>query len=265
MGWGLGRCAFHRIRAGPAGIGEGIDAALNPDEPVVDVAQQDLGRIWPRWRSTNGRCASERLLTIGGHDGLALAAPRRDHPGGGDVRPRFWSDVWRRASDATAPARPALRFCPMLRPRAGRSRAGGIAFSPLNRSPGRDRAAMRAQPARLSLLAAERSTACSTRSRVKVSLSSPMITAVGSPSRSATRSQQRTSTPKPNFSRKRLTGRCQGRAKVAKRDRLRLHGALGRSGLGGAEICLLHGCWPLCVLSSIKGELGESTAIAKYH
>jgi len=61
----------------------------------------------------------------------------------------------------------------------------------------------------ISSQAAERSTACRTRSRVKVSFSSPITTAVGEPRSRATRSQPQTSplTSKPKFSRKRLTGR----------------------------------------------------------
>ena len=69
MGWGQRASA-------EAPWGEPVNAALDPGEPAVDVAQENAGGAWdnrpnvPRAARATGErgSAGERLLPVGGHD-----------------------------------------------------------------------------------------------------------------------------------------------------------------------------------------------------
>src|SRR5437868_10395404 len=69
---------------GLAALGERIDTALDPDEPAVDVAEEDLPCIrrvrlevaWAGRFQRQRRRTSQGLLAVGCHDRLARAASR---------------------------------------------------------------------------------------------------------------------------------------------------------------------------------------------
>src|SRR3954463_16533252 len=67
-----------------AALRERIDAALDPDEPAVNVAEKDLRRIrcvrfevaWPGRFQRQRRRTRQGLLAVGRHDRLPRAASR---------------------------------------------------------------------------------------------------------------------------------------------------------------------------------------------
>ena len=207
-------------KASPSGIGKCVDPALDPNEPAVDVAQQNLRRVRHRgFRSLGragagstgqGRRARQGLLAIGSHDRSWRVLP-----------PEAGSPLRRRCSSTILERRFASR-----RGRQGTGSTNTSTLpelntvrrpSPSNRhsfftlgSDSRPRPRAEARTAsQTSSQAAERSTACKTNSSVKLSFSSPIISAAGVPRSNATRSQPHTSplTSKPNPSRKRFTGK----------------------------------------------------------
>jgi hypothetical protein len=65
-------------KRGSARLGQGIDSPLDREEPPIDIATQDLGRVWyvclevsgTSWALRQRGCASEGALSIRRHDRL---------------------------------------------------------------------------------------------------------------------------------------------------------------------------------------------------